>query len=77
MQEHVKNGGKVETDRLVEDQVLSFRVIVNVSSNLPSRKDHSAVRMTPRTYSTKCADLGVKFVKSLVILSLVGVLLGS
>jgi hypothetical protein len=29
------------------------------------------------TYSSEGADLGVKFVKSLVILSLVGVLLGS
>jgi hypothetical protein len=29
------------------------------------------------TYSTKTADLGVKFIKSLVILSLVGILLGS
>ena len=28
------------------------------------------------TYSAECADLGVQFVKSLVILRLVGVLLG-
>lgn len=29
------------------------------------------------TYSTERADLGVKFVKSLIILRLVGILLGS
>ena len=75
MRKDVK-GGKAETNRLVEDQILAFRVIVDVSSNLQGRKHHDAVEMTPKTYSAKCADLGVKFVKSLVVLCLVGILLG-
>jgi len=37
----------------------------------------NAVGITLITYSTECANLGVKFIKSLVVLSLVGILLGS
>lgn len=40
-------------------------------------REYNGITHNFTTYSTECADLGVQFVESLVILSLVGVLLGS